>query len=175
MFTPSTALVAFALVLTASAVCADGPNLGSPIDPADIAPWDISIMPNGAGLPPGSGTAAQGAKLYAEKCSACHGDNGRGTEFGSAVVGGPPRATLDGGKTIRNYWPYATTLFDYVRRAMPFTQPNSLTNEEVYALTAYILALNQLIGEKDAMTAETLPQVRMPNRDNFITRFPDRI
>src|SRR2546421_5526595 len=175
MFTRSTALAAVALVLMASAACADGPNLGRPIDPADIAPWDISIMPDGAGLPPGSGTAAQGAKLYAEKCSACHGDNGRGTEFGSAVVGGPPRASLDGGKTIRNYWPYATTLFDYVRRAMPFTQPNSLTNEEVYALTAYILAINQLIGEKDVMTPETLPQVQMPNRDNFITRFPDRI
>src|SRR2546421_8737465 len=154
MFMPSTALAVFALVLAASAACAEGPNLGRPIDSADIAPWDISIMPNGAGLPPGSGTAAQGAKLYAEKCSACHGDNGRGTEFGSAVVGGPPRATLDGGKTIRNYWPYATTLFDYVRRAMPFTQPNSLTSEEVYALTAYILAINQLIGEKDAMRSE---------------------
>src|SRR2546423_14811402 len=106
MFTPSTALVAFALVLTASAVCADGPNLGRPIEPADIAPWDISIMPNVSGLPPGSGTPAQGAKLYAEKCSACHGDNVRGTEFCSAVVGRPPRSTLDGRKTIRHYWPY---------------------------------------------------------------------
>ena len=90
-------------------------------------------------------------------------------------MGGPPRATLDGGKTIRNYWPYATTLFDYVRRAMPFTQPNSLTSEEVYALTAYILALNQLIGENDAMNAETLPKVKMPNRDGFIVRFPDAL
>jgi len=169
------ALAALALAFATSAASADGPNLGRPIDPADIAPWDISIMPDGAGLPPGSGTAAQGTKLFAEQCSACHGDNGKGTEFGSAVVGGPPRATLDGGKTIRNYWPYATTLFDYIRRAMPFPQPNSLTNDEVYALTAYILALNQLIGEKDAMTKETLPAVRMPNRDNFITRFPDRI
>jgi len=169
------ALAVLALLLAASAASADGANLGRPIDGADIAPWDLSIMPDGAGLPPGSGTAAQGAKLFAEQCSACHGDNGKGTEFGAAVVGGPSRATLDGGKTIPNYWPYATTLFDYIRRAMPFTQPNSLTNEEVYALTAYILALNRLIGENDAMTAETLPQVRMPNRDNFITRFPDRI
>src|SRR5436305_691693 len=175
MFMRSTALAALALLYGAMATAADRPNLGKPIDPAEIAPWDISIMPDGAGLPPGSGTSAQGAKLFAERCAACHGDNGKGTEFGSAVVGGPPRASLDGGKTIRNYWPYATTLFDYVRRAMPFTQPNSLTDEEVYALTAYILALNHLIGEKDAMTAETLPQVRMPNRDNFITRFPDRI
>ena len=175
MFMRSTALAGLALVFAATAASADGPNLGRPIDPADIVPWDISIMPDGTGLPPGSGTPAQGAKLFAEGCAACHGDNGKGTEFGSAVVGGPPRASLDGGKTIRNYWPYATTLFDYIRRAMPFTQPNSLTNDEVYALTAYILALNQLIGEKDAMTAETLPHVQMPNRDNFITRFPDRI
>jgi cytochrome c len=171
----STAFAALAFALATSAASADGPNLGRPIDPADITPWDISIMPDGAGLPSGSGTAAQGAKLFAEQCSACHGDNGKGTEFGAPVAGGPPRATLDGGKTIRNYWPYATTLFDYIRRAMPFPQPNSLTNDEVYALTAYILALNQLIGESDAMTRETLPRVRMPNRDNFITRFPDRI
>jgi cytochrome c len=169
------AFACLSLTWATRAASADGPNLGKPIEAADIAPWDISIMPDGAGLPPGSGTAAEGVKLFAEHCSACHGDNGKGTEFGAAVVGGPSRATLDGGKTIRNYWPYATTLFDYIRRAMPFTQPNSLTNEEVYALTAYILALNQLIGEKDAMTKETLPQVRMPNRDNFITRFPDRI
>jgi S-disulfanyl-L-cysteine oxidoreductase SoxD len=171
----SAALFAFAFMLAATATAAEGPNLGKPIGEVDIAPWDISIMPDGAGLPAGSGTAAQGAKLYAEQCSACHGDNGKGTEFGAAIVGGPPRASLDGGKTIRNYWPYATTLFDYIRRAMPYPQPNSLTNDEVYALTAYILALNQLIGENDAMTAQTLPQVRMPNRDGFITRFPDRI
>ncbi|MEA2919445.1 MAG: S-disulfanyl-L-cysteine oxidoreductase SoxD [Bradyrhizobium sp.] len=169
------ALAFAALALAPRAASAEGANLGRPVDAADIAPWDISIMPDGTGLPPGSGTAAQGAKLFAEQCSACHGDNAKGSEFGAALVGGPSRANLDGGKTIRNYWPYATTLFDYIRRAMPYTQPNSLTSEEVYALTAYILALNQLIGEKDAMTAETLPQVRMPNRDNFITRFPDRI
>ena len=175
MFTRSTALAAFALVLTASSACAEGPNLGQPIDPADIATWDISIMPNGAGLPPGSGTAAQGAKLYAEKCSACHGDNGRGTEFGSAVVGGPPRASLDGGKTIRNYWPYATTLFDYVRRAMPITNPLSLTNDEVYAVSAYVLYLNGVVGEDAQMNAQTLPQAKMPNRDGFIDDWSPRI
>jgi cytochrome c len=171
----SATVAGLVLILSASAIASERPNLGKPIGEADLAPWDISIMPDGTGLPAGSGTAAQGAKLYAEQCSACHGDNGKGTEFGAAVVGGPPRASLDGGKTIRNYWPYATTLFDYIRRAMPYPQPNSLSNDEVYALTAYILALNQLIGENDAMTAQTLPQVRMPNRDGFITRFPDRI
>ena len=176
MFTRSAALaLALAFVLAATVAAAEGPKLGKPISEAEIAPWDISIMPDGTGLPAGSGTAAQGAKLYAEQCSACHGDNGKGSEHGAAMVGGPPRASLDGGKTIRNYWPYATTLFDFIRRAMPYSLPNSLSNDEVYALTAYILALNQLIGENDAMTAQTLPQVRMPNRDGFIVRFPDRI
>ena len=168
-------LAAVALALAAGAASTEGPNLGKPITEAEIAPWDISIMPDGTGLPAGSGTSAQGAKIFAEKCAACHGDGGKGTEFGAAVVGGPPRATLDGGKTIRNYWPYATTLFDFIRRAMPYQQPNSLSNDEVYALTAYIFSLNQLIGENDAMNAQTLPQVKMPNRDGFITRFPDRI
>ena len=169
------AFATLAFTLVAGAASAEGPKLGKPITEAEIAPWDISIMPDGSGLPPGSGTAAQGAKIFAQACSACHGDNGKGTEFGSALLGGPPRATLDGGKTIRNYWPYATTLFDYIRRAMPYSMPNSLTNDEVYALTAYILALNQLIGEGDTMNAQTLPKVQMPNRDGFITRFPDRI
>ena len=177
MFTPRRAIFSASLLLAmmAGASLAETPHLGKPIDEAAIAYWDISIMPDGTGLPEGSGTAAQGAKIFAERCSSCHGDNGKGTELGAAVVGGPPRATLDGGKTIRNYWPYATTLFDYIRRAMPYPQPNSLRNDEVYALTAYILSLNQLIGENDAMNAQTLPQVRMPNRDGFITRFPDRI
>jgi S-disulfanyl-L-cysteine oxidoreductase SoxD len=175
MFTRSSAFAAVALILATAAVASERPNLGKPITEAEIAPWDISIMPDGTGLPAGSGTAAQGAKIFAEACSACHGDNGKGTEFGAALVGGPPRASLDGGKTIRNYWPYATTLFDYIRRAMPYTQPNSLGNDEVYALTAYILSLNQLIGENDAMNAQSLPKVQMPNRDGFITRFPDRI
>ena len=151
----SAALAALVLLAAAHAAAAEGPGLGKPITEAEIAPWDISIMPDGTGLPPGSGTAAQGAKLYAEQCSACHGDNGKGTDHGSAVAGGPPRASLDGGKTIRNYWPYATTLFDFIRRAMPYPLPNSLSSDEVYALTAYILALNQLIGENDAMTAES--------------------
>jgi len=96
------------------------------------------------------------------------GDNEEG------VPAGPPKASLDGGKTIANFWPYATTLFDYIRRAMPWRQPRSLTNEEVYSLTAYILSLNKLIGEGDAMNAQTLPKVRMPNREGFILRFPDR-
>jgi hypothetical protein len=164
-----------ALAVAASAALAEGPNLGKPVTPADIAPWDISIMPDGTGLPPGSGTPAQGAPVYAQKCAACHGENGKGGGIAGALVGGPPRATLDGGKTIANFMPYATTVFDFIRRAMPYTAPKSLTDNEVYAVTAYILAINKLIGENDTMNAETLAKVKMPNRDNFIIRFPDRI
>jgi cytochrome c len=91
------------------------------------------------------------------------------------VVGGPPKASLDGGKTIANFWPAATTLFDFIRRAMPYNAPRSLTNQEVYALTAYLLSANKLIGENDEVNATSLPKVQMPNRDNFIIRFPDRI
>jgi cytochrome c len=161
------------LVVLAGAAFAETPNLGKPIDPADIAPWNLTIMPDGTGLPPGSGTAAEGAPIFAQKCALCHGDNGKGG-VGGAIVG-PPVATLDGGKTIGNFWPYATTVFDYIRRAMPYSAPRSLSDQEVYALTAYVLSLNKLIGENETIDAQTLPKVKMPNRDNFITRFPDRI
>ena len=169
-------VVVAALALGSSAGFAEGPNLGKPIDPAEIAAWDISILPDGTGLPPGSGTPAQGAPIYAAKCFVCHGEKGKGGIY-AELVGSPP---LIGGdrdtvKTIANFWPYATTLFDFIRRTMPRQQPRTLTNDEVYALTAYILALNKLIGENDVINAETLPNVRMPNRDGFIVHYPDRI
>ncbi len=163
-----------AFAIGADAAIAETPRLGKPISQADLAEWDINILPDGSNLPPGNGTAADGAKIFAEKCTLCHGDHGQGGRA-ARLVGGPPRASLDGGKTIANYWPYATTLFDFIRRAMPFTQPRSLSDQEVYALVAFILAENKLIGEGDEMNAATLPKVRMPNRDNFVVRFPDRI
>ena len=104
----------------------------------------------------------------------CHGENGKGG-VNARLAGGDPIKDMESEKTIANFWPFATTLFDYIRRAMPWRQPRSLTNEEVYALTAYILSLNQLIGENDTMNAQTLPKVLMPNRDGFIIRFPDRL
>jgi len=161
-------------VVAASAFAAETPNLGKPISPADIAPWDITIMPDGTGLPAGSGTPAQGAPIFATKCAACHGDKGTGG-IASAVTPFAPKATLDGGKTIANFWPYATTIFDFVRRAMPYNAPHSLKDDEVYALTAYLLNLNKVIGDNEVMNAQTLPKVKMPNRDNFIIRFPERI
>ena len=163
-----------ALAIGAGAAAAETPRLGKPINQTDLAPWDINILPNGSNLPPGSGKAVDGAKIYAEKCALCHGDKGQGGHA-ARLIGGPPKATLDGGKTIANYWPYATTLFDFIRRAMPFTQPRSLTDQEVYALVAYILAENKLIGEHDEINATTLPKVRMPNRDNFVVQFPERM
>ena len=155
---------------------ADAPRFGQPISPADLAAWDISIAPNGVGLPPGSGTPAQGAKVYADRgCTLCHGENGSGGPGGPLVGGGPLNSTdRDPVKLIGNYWPYATTIFDFTRRAMPWQQPKTLSDDEVYALTAYILALNKIIGENDVMNAETLPKVKMPNRDGFISKYPEK-
>jgi cytochrome c len=153
---------------------AAGPNLGQPITAAELSVWNINVMPDGAGLPPGSGTSAKGAPIYAQKCAHCHGEQGKGG-VNAAVVGGAPVKSMDSTKTIANFWPYATTLFDFIRRAMPFQQPRSLSDDEVYAVTAYILALNKLIGEQDEMNAQTLPKVRMPNRDGFIPRFPEKM
>ena len=163
------------LVLGCAGARAESPDLGRVATPDEIATWDISIDPSGAGLPAGSGNAHQGAPIFATKCAGCHGETGGGKPNDALVGGAGSLATDKPVKTVGSYWPYATTLFDYIRRAMPYPQPNSLGSDDVYALTAYILALNQLIGENDVMTAQTLPQVRMPNRDGFIVRFPDRI
>jgi mono/diheme cytochrome c family protein len=159
---------------TAPALAADLPGLGQPVTEVDLAKWDLSIGPDGAGLPPGSGTAAQGALIYAEKCESCHGKNGGGG-IASRLVGGiGTLATPSALKTVGSYWPYATTVFDFTRRAMPWPQPKSLTSDETYALTAYILRLNNIIGDGDVINAETLPKVKMPNRDGFISAYPAR-
>jgi len=167
---------ALVVALASTAFAQQSPKLGKPISQEDLASWDISIGPDGAGLPAGSGTVKQGEATFAAKCQACHNEKGAG-QPNDRLVGG--QGTLAGDKppvkTVGSYWPYATTLFDYVRRAMPENAPRSLTDTEVYAVTAYILALNKLIGENDVMDAKTLPQVKMPNRDNFILPYPDRI
>ena len=182
MSTPSLAVAAaaaaVALGLCSTVAMAQSPGLGKPISEADIKAWNIDVLPDGTGLPPGKGTAAQGAKVYLDKCAACHKPDGTGGGAPGAgpVVGAPP---LSGGietaKTIANFWGHATTLFDFIRRAMPFQQPRTLTDDEVYALCAYLLSLNKIIPESEVMDAQSLPKVKMPNRDNFIIRFPDRI
>src|SRR5262245_39389316 len=161
--------IAFPVTVTAA-----GPNLGQPLSHAELAAWDINVLPDGTGLPKGSGTAAQGAPIFAAKCAACHGEQGKGG-ISAALVGGEPVKSMDSAKRIANFWPYSTTLFDFIRRAMPYAQPRSLTDDEVYALTAFILAQNKLIGERDVIDAQSLPKVKMPNRDGFIPRFPERM
>jgi S-disulfanyl-L-cysteine oxidoreductase SoxD len=157
------------LLALASTASAQSPNLGKPISQEDLASWDISIGPDGAGLPAGSGTVKQGEAVFAAKCQACHGEKGAGTP-NDRLVGG--QGTLAGDKpavkTIGSYWPYATTLFDYIRRAMPLNESKSLTSDEVYGVVAYLLNLNGVIPETETINAQSLPKVAMPNRDGFI-------
>jgi S-disulfanyl-L-cysteine oxidoreductase SoxD len=161
-------LVLVALGGCATAARRETPDLGRAATPAEIAGWDISIPPDGAGLPPGSGTALVGAAVYEQKCQSCHGAKGAGQPNDRLVGGQATLASKTPVKTIGSYWPYATTVFDYVRRAMPYQQPQSLSNDEIYAITAYLLHMNGIIGERDEMNAQTLAKVRMPNRDNFV-------
>jgi mono/diheme cytochrome c family protein len=163
-------LIAASAVLSLSAAAlAETPDLNRPATPEEIALWDISIGPDGAGLPPGSGTPQQGEAVYTAKCLPCHGEKGAGKP-NDQLVGGI--GTLTGAqapvKTVGSFWPYATTLFDYVRRAMPLNAPKSLSDDEVYAVAAYLLQLNGIIGDGDAMNAQSLPKVRMPNHDGFV-------
>jgi S-disulfanyl-L-cysteine oxidoreductase SoxD len=170
----STAL-AITAVLGAGMAVAEAPNLGKPISEADIKAWDITVLPDGTNLPPGSGTVAQGAKLYNEKgCVACHGEGGKGGP-NVALASDAKLDRIEAPKTIANFWAQATTVFDFIRRAMPWTAPRTLSDDETYALTAYVLYLNKLIGENDVINAQTLPKVKMPNKDNFIIKFPDKI
>jgi len=150
------------------------PALGTPVGAAEIARWDISIPPSGAGLPAGSGSARQGQQVYEQKCLACHGAKGAGKPADALAGGVGTLASKTPVRTVGSYWPYATTLFDYVRRAMPINNPLSLTSDEVYAVTAYVLALNGIIGEDAVMNAQSLPQVKMPNRDGFVSDWPPR-
>lgn len=168
-------IVAMFLVCAAAAVSAQpGPGLGAAITPADLAPWDISIQPDGTGLPAGAGDAAKGAEIYAVKCIACHGEGGAGGPNDRLVGGHGTLTQLAQVRTVGSYWPYASTVFDYIRRAMPFQSPQSLTNDEVYALTAYLLAQNGIIEADDVMNARTLRRVEMPNKDGFILAYPKR-
>ena len=143
-------------------------GFGWPATEEDIKAWDIDIDTNGAGLPPGRGTVQQGAAVYANKCAACHGPTG--TEGPQVpLVGGQGSLTADHPiKTIGSYWPYATTLYDYIYRAMPFTAPQSLTPDEVYSVVAWLLHRNGIVPSDSVMDATTLPSVTMPNRDGFV-------
>ena len=161
----------FALgLIFATALAAQGPRygLGRDANEADAAAPGVAVLPDGRGLPEGSGTAAEGAKVYENTCRECHGPEGKGGDQAGLVGkledvrGAKPK------KTVGSYWPYATTLWDYVNRAMPFDRPGTLTADQVYAVSAYVWHLNGLIAEDEPMNAKTLPQVEMPNREGFV-------
>jgi S-disulfanyl-L-cysteine oxidoreductase SoxD len=156
----------------ALAQTADYKNIGRTPTKQEIEAWDISIGPDGKGLPPGQGSAKDGAPIFAAKCAVCHGDQGQGGKIGPRVVGGiadtETLASLKPVRSVGGYWPYATTVWDFIRRAMPRDNNGTLTPNEVYAVTAFILWKSGIIQEGDVLDAKTLPQVKMPNRNGFV-------
>ena len=148
-------------------------DFGRAATPSEIAAWDIDVSPDGQGLPPGRGTSTDGAVVYAAKCASCHGKTGKEGP-NDVLVGRDPRGVFPDGtqtqarRTVGNYWPYATTVFDYIRRAMPTPAPGSLTNDEVYSLVAFLLSSNEIIPADAVMDAASLPKVVMPARDKFV-------
>jgi mono/diheme cytochrome c family protein len=177
----SSHLVAGIVLLTATAALAQTPsysNIGRAPTKEEIQAWDISVGPDGKGLPPGSGSAKEGAPIFAVKCAVCHGPNGEGAKIGPRIVGGiadtETLTTLKPVRTVGGYWPYATTVWDFINRAMPRGQSGTLTPNEVYALTAFILAKSNIIKEDEVLDPKTLPKVQMPNRNGFVpARFAD--
>ena len=159
-------------VMFVAGITLAGPNLGREVKPEEIAAWDMSISPDGSPLPSGGGTASEGGAVYNAKCVGCHGVNCTGGPADPLAGGIGTLASKKPVKTVGSYWPYATTLFDYIRRAMPFDAPQSLSNDEVYAVSAYLLSLNGIVDHKAQMNAKTLPQVKMPNRDGFVSYWP---
>jgi hypothetical protein len=162
-------LVLVSLLVGAAAFAADEiVKLGHVATPAEIAAWDIDVRPDGKGLPVGSGTVMQGEPLYEERCASCHGDFGEGSGRYPVIAGGQDTLTYDRPeKTVGSYWPYATTLWDYLNRAMPYGDAQSMTADETYAVTAYVLYLNDLLDEEGSLDQDSLPKLKMPNQDNF--------
>lgn len=147
-------------------------GIGQAASPAQIAAWNIDVQPDGSNLPAGSGTVAQGRKLYAQACAACHGQKGEGSPMDRLVGGQGSLNTATPVKTVGSYWPYATSVYDYINRAMPFDAPGTLRPDDVYAATAYLLFMNGIIPEDARLDARTLPRVRMPNRNGFTAPDP---
>jgi cytochrome c len=166
----SSGLVFSLLVGNGARAMAQSPKykVGRAPTPEEIKAWDISIPPDGTGLPAGQGTAEEGAKVYQARCQECHGAEAKGGDEAALVGGHDTLATGKPLKTANGYWPYATTLFDYTRRAMPFKDPGLLTDNQVYAVVAFLLSLDGIIEKDAVLNAETLPKVKMPNRDGFV-------
>ncbi|NKB32889.1 MAG: c-type cytochrome [Pseudomonadales bacterium] len=145
-------------------------RLGTPISESDLEGFDLVAEPDGTGFPSGGGTARQGKAVYDINCAVCHGANGEGTSGNTIIVGGDMQSEGPPLRTVGSYWPYASTVFDFIRRAMPATAPKSLTNEQAYQVTAYVLFMNGIVGEDTELNANTLPNIEMPNADGFIDR-----
>jgi mono/diheme cytochrome c family protein len=153
---------------------ARGPGLGVAATAEEVARLNISIPPDGRNLPPGRGTSAEGVLVYIENCVGCHGPRGAGGDGLIALAGGLGTLNTERPvKTVSSFWPYATTLFDYIRRAMPFNAPQSLTDDEVYAVVAFLLSLDDIIPIGTVLDQNTLPLVAMPNRDGFVNWWPE--
>ena len=161
-------------LLICGAMAQDTPtiNIGRPATTEEVRRWDQSVSGDGSGLPPGKGTVQEGQSLFAQKCAVCHGPTAEGGAEKSLAGGQGTLATLEPEKTIGSYWPFAPIVWDYINRAMPRFQEGTLKPDEVYSLTAFVLWRNGIIGESDVMDAQSLPKVRMPNRDGFLPAKP---
>jgi len=159
------------------AACRAGESygIGRAATPGEIAGWNIDVSPDGAGLPPGHGGVDAGRAIFEEKCSACHGAHGEGKPMDRLVGGFGTVFDVKSERTVGSFWPYATTLFDFVRRAMPFDAPQSLTPDQVYAVCAYVLYLNKLVPPDAVLDAQRLPKIEMPNRAHFVSAYPPQV
>lgn len=166
----ATFAVGFCLI-AGTAAAADKYGLGRPATAEEIAGWDMDVRPDGTGLPPGEGTVVQGEEIYLERCAVCHGEFGEGAGRYPVLMGGFETLTEDRPeKTVGSYWPYASTIWDYVQRSMPFGDARSLTADETYAVTAFLLYLNEVVEDDFTLTQENLTAIRMPNEDGFFVR-----
>jgi len=163
-------MLRFAVAVAACAM-AFAQSPGRPATEAEIKAMDYTVLPNGAGLPKGRGDAARGKVIYEQKCQECHRENGEGQpgKYPALAGGAGTLTSLKPVKTVGSYWPYATTLFDYIRRAMPYDHPRSLSTDEVYSAAAYILFMNKIVTETQELNEQTLPQIKMPNRNGFVS------
>lgn len=169
MFMLNKGYLMMAILVTGNAVAQpQGPNLGKSAPKSMLTDWNLDVFPDGWGLPKGQGTVLEGKKVYRQYCQSCHGVEGTGNS--AEELAGAKHGLKDNppDKTIGTYWPYATTIFDFTRRSMPLNAPGSLSNDQLYAVVAYLLYLNGIIQERDVMNASTLPKVKMPNHDGFI-------
>ena len=168
-FICSVLLLTFACIPTL-ANSQESVRLGIPVTQADLLGFDLIAPPDGSGFPPGTGTAREGKQIYDINCAVCHGASGEGASSNTVIVGGDMQSEGPPLRTVGSYWPYASTLFDFIRRAMPATAPKSLTSQQVYDVTAYILYMNGIVEEDTPINGETIRKIEMPNANGFIDR-----